>query len=96
MQFRLVEVPNDLAALQQLFELCRTADGHWPLGEHKYLDLVAGGEGDGVGLVGEKAGELLAYTHLTPSREPAGGPSRWRSIPSIALPPPWRRRRGRR
>ena len=70
MQFRLVEVPSDLAALQDLFELCRTADGHWPLGEHKYLDLVAGGEGDGLGLVGEKGGELLAYTHLTPSREP--------------------------
>jgi mycothiol synthase len=71
MQFRPVEVPGDLAALQQLFELCRTADGHWPLGEHKYLDLVAGGEGDGVGLVGEEGGELLAYTHLTPSREQA-------------------------
>ena len=42
MQFRLVEVPSDLAALQDFFELCRTADGHWPLGEHKYLDLVAG------------------------------------------------------
>jgi mycothiol synthase len=70
MLFRPVEVPGDLAALQHLFELCRTADGHWPLGEHKYLDLVAGSGGDGIGLVGESDGELLAYTHLTPSREP--------------------------
>ena len=70
MQFRPVEVPGDLPSLQELFELCRTADGHWPLGEHKYLDLVAGGEGDGVGLVGDEGGKILAYTHLTPSREP--------------------------
>ena len=70
MQFRPVEVPGDLTSLQELFELCRTADGHSPLGEHKYLDLVAGGEGDGLGLVGEEEGKILAYTHLTPSREP--------------------------
>jgi mycothiol synthase len=61
-EIRPVRHPEDLEALEALFAACRLADGHEPLGEHKYLDLVGGGS---TGLVGEEGRQAVAYGHLT-------------------------------
>lgn len=58
-------MPGDQAQLDRLFERCFAADSHWPLGEHDYLDLVAGVQGQSTGLVFGRNGEILAYAHLT-------------------------------
>jgi len=72
-EIRAVRVPSDLEDLDRLFRSVHEADSHWPLGEHKYLDLQRGRSGSSVGLVGQDAdGALLAYVHLAPNREAAG------------------------
>ena len=72
MDSRSVRHPEDLDGLRRLFEKCRVADGHAPIGEHKYLDLVSGTSDRSVGRVFETDGELVAYIHLTPRRDAAG------------------------
>ena len=57
--------PQDAVALEGLLTDCTTADGHPPLGEHKYLDLVSGGGATTVGLVSEEGPQLRAYAHLS-------------------------------
>ncbi|MGH8937246.1 MAG: mycothiol synthase [Acidimicrobiia bacterium] len=64
-EIRPVRHPEDLEALESLFAACRLADGHDPLGEHKYLDLVSGGGESTLGLVGEEGRQAVAYAHLT-------------------------------
>jgi len=66
MQHRPVEHPDDLVSLGRLFEACRAADGHVPIGEHKYLDLIAGNPERSLGLLFEDGNELKAYLHLIP------------------------------
>ncbi len=66
MKLRPVDLPDDLAALERLFESCRIADGHAPLGEHKYLELQGGMDAESLGIVGHDDGELAAYAHVTP------------------------------
>ena len=34
---------SDIAEVSQLLQQALVADGHYPLGEHKWLDLVHGG-----------------------------------------------------
>lgn len=63
MRFRPVELPDDLARLNALFEACRTADGHAPLGEHKFLDL---GAERSIGMVADESGDIVVYVHLSP------------------------------
>lgn len=59
---------SDLAALDELFDLVAECDGHRPIGEHKYLDLLQPDNGGG-GLVGEVDGELVAYLAVGYSSE---------------------------
>lgn len=66
MRSRPVKHPDDLEALQRLFEVCTTFDGHAPIGEHKYLDLVAGSLDRALGVVFTEGSEIVAYIHLTP------------------------------
>lgn len=56
--------PDDVEPLDALFALIADADGHQPLGEHKYLDLVQGHSGSDRGLVGVSDGEIMAYIAL--------------------------------
>lgn len=63
MQYRPVQPVEDLGRLQDLFDECLIADGHAPIGESKYLDLLSGSAGDG--WVAEEAGALVAYVHLS-------------------------------
>lgn len=72
MSIRPVSHPDDLGALERLFRLCHDADGHWPLGEHKYLSLVQGGVGSSLGLVADAGGEIAGYAHLSPHQENRG------------------------
>ena len=72
MSIRPVRHPDDLRALERLFSICHDADGHWPLGEHKYLSLVQGGVGPSRALVAESEGEIVGYAHLSPNREDRG------------------------
>lgn len=66
MEIRPVETA-DHSSLDNLFEVAAECDGHFPIGEHKYLDLMAG-SGEGVGQVVTDDGELVAYLAVTPPR----------------------------
>lgn len=68
MRIRSLRQPDDLEALDGLFDVCRSADGHAPLGEHKYLDVMAGNPAGAVGLAIEDGEELIGYVHLSPGR----------------------------
>lgn len=66
MRFRPVVRPDDVALLHSLFELAERADGHRPIGEHKYLDLLHAEPDIETGLVGEIEDEVVAYVALAP------------------------------
>ncbi len=66
MQLRPV-APADRAPLDRLFALADECDGHFPIGEHKYLDLMAG-HGPTTGLVASMGPEIVAYVAVTPPR----------------------------
>ena len=70
MRVRLVAVPDDLDAVSALLDRVEAADGHQPIGEHKYLLLFQGDPERIVGLVGEEEGKLVAYVALTPNAQP--------------------------
>jgi len=42
---------GDIAAVSELLDLATAIDGHHPLDEHQWLDLVHGGRHDFAGLV---------------------------------------------
>jgi mycothiol synthase len=67
MQLRPV-LPADRAELDVLFALASECDGHFPIGEHKYLDLMAG-QGPTAGLVASADGAIVAYVAVTPPRD---------------------------
>ena len=70
MQIRTVEVPEDLDALGALIARVEAADGHPPIGEHKYLMLFQGDPGQMVGLVAEDERKVVGYVALTPNSPP--------------------------
>jgi mycothiol synthase len=70
MDIRLVAVPGDLAAVAALLARVEAADGHPPIGEHKYLMLFQGDPERVVGLIAESDSKLVGYVALTPSAEP--------------------------
>ncbi len=72
MQVRPVRHPRDLGSLDRLFDECRMADGHGPIGEHKYLALVAGSSETILGRIVEDDGNLIGYFHLSPRRDGDG------------------------
>jgi mycothiol synthase len=64
---------DDIAAVQQLLDLAARADGHNPLGEHHWLDLVEGGREGFAGLVALEPGHghPVGYAQVT------RGPASW-------------------
>ena len=66
MEMRPVE-PADRELLDAMFEVAAECDGHFPIGEHKYLDLMAG-DGVAAGQVGVVGGSPVAYLAVTPPR----------------------------
>ena len=66
MLIRPAALPDDLADIEALLTRVEAADGHAPIGEHKYLMLFQGEPGRVVGLIGEEQGKVMAYVALTP------------------------------
>lgn len=64
---------GDIAAVQTLLDVATDADGHRPLGEHQWLDLVHGGRQGFAGLVAWEPGHShpVGYAQLT------RGPESW-------------------
>jgi mycothiol synthase len=64
---------GDIAAVQELLDVATEADGHAPLGEHKWLDLVQGGRAGFAGLVAWEPDHdhPVGYAHLS------RGPDSW-------------------
>jgi mycothiol synthase len=62
--------PGDIEAVSELLAFAAKADGHAPLGEHQWLDLVQGGREGFAGLVAWEPGHdhPVGYAQLT--REP--------------------------
>jgi mycothiol synthase len=58
---------GDIAAVSELLAVAEEVDGHAPLGEHKWLDLVQGGREGFAGLVAWEAGHdhPVGYAQLT-------------------------------
>lgn len=69
MHLRDVAVPDDLDALERLFEVVTECDGHRPIGEHKYLDLLHPQPERVRGLVGEHDGHPVSYLAISPTQE---------------------------
>src|SRR5688500_18351814 len=58
---------DDIAAVSSLLDVATEADGHRPLGEHQWLDLVHGGRRGFAGLVAWEPGHdhPVGYAQLT-------------------------------
>ena len=58
---------GDIAAVGELLEVAAEADGHAPLGEHQWLDLVEGGRAGFAGLVAWEPGHdhPVGYAQVT-------------------------------
>lgn len=70
MHLRPVARPDDLPAIEALVVAVTAADGHAPLGEHKYLDLLHAEFERITGFVGEMDGiGIVAYVAATPTQE---------------------------
>jgi mycothiol synthase len=83
---RQARFPQDLAGLNHLFETVHLADGHRPIGEHLFLELITGGPAEIPGLVMEDANQVVAYVGLTNGLQPGW----W--IGELAVHPAWRTR----
>lgn len=64
MELRPVNPAEDLPALDQLFDLAAECDGHRPIGEHKYLDLIHPDPDGTAGIVAEVDSEVVAYVAI--------------------------------
>ncbi len=56
---------SDIAEVSELLHEVTVADGHRPLGEHKWLDLVHGGRTGFAGFVAREDGRLIGYAQLS-------------------------------
>ncbi len=63
--------PADLAEITDLLDAAARADGHRPLGEHKWLDLERGGRDGFAGLLAHEVvdAELVGYAQLSAARD---------------------------
>ena len=63
--------PADLAEISDLLDAAARADGHRPLGEHKWLDLVRGGREGFAGFLAHEVvdAELVGYAQLSAARD---------------------------
>ncbi len=68
---------GDIAAVSELLDVATRVDGHAPLGEHQWLDLVHGGRSGFAGLVAWEPGHdhPVGYAQLT--REGGGHGHNW-------------------
>lgn len=61
------EIATDLAPVREeilgLIEQCTRAEGHRPVGEHKYVHLITG-SGGWTGVLARREGALVGYAHL--------------------------------
>ncbi len=64
---------DDIAAVQQLLDVAARADGHNPLGEHQWLDLVQGGREGFAGLIALEPG----HDHPVGYAQVSRGPTSW-------------------
>jgi mycothiol synthase len=64
---------DDIAAVQSLLDVATEADGHAPLGEHQWLDLVHGGRRGFAGLVAWEPG----HDHPVGYAQVTRGPHSW-------------------
>jgi mycothiol synthase len=64
---------GDIAAVQELLDVAALADGHRPLGEHQWLDLVQGGREGFAGLVAWEPG----HDHPVGYAQVSRGPTSW-------------------
>jgi mycothiol synthase len=62
---------GDIAAVRELLAVAEEADGHAPLGEHQWLDLVQGGRAGFAGLVASEAGHEhpVGYAQVSRGRD---------------------------
>lgn len=60
---------DDIDILRTLFDVVAECDGHPPIGEHKYLDLLHAEPSETTGLVGESNGEIAAYVAMAATQE---------------------------
>jgi mycothiol synthase len=74
----------DVAEVAELLATVAAADGHRPLGEHKWLDLVHGGRKGFAGFVARarEGGPLLGYAQLSQGRRSWGV--------EVVVAPTWR------
>lgn len=63
----------DVAAVTELLDVAAQVDGHAPLDEHQWLDLVNGGRHDFAGLVAWEPGHGHPVGYAQVTREQAGG-----------------------
>jgi len=65
---------SDIAEVSQLLHEAQVADGHSPLGEHKWLDLVHGGRKGFAGFVAREGvgGPLVGYAQLSSGHDTWG------------------------
>jgi len=63
--------PADLAEISDLLDAAARADGHRPLGEHKWLDLARGGRDGFAGILVHEVvdAELVGYAQLSAARD---------------------------
>src|SRR4051812_39790414 len=63
--------PSDVAAVSELLDVAAAADGHAPLGDHRWLDLAQGGREGYAGLVAWEPGHEhpVAYAHVGRGRD---------------------------
>src|SRR6202011_5580167 len=64
---------GDIASVQELLDVATAADGHRPLGEHQWLDLVQGGREGFAGLVAWEPG----HDHPVGYAQVSRGPTSW-------------------
>jgi mycothiol synthase len=64
MLLRPVNPAVDLPVLDQLFDLAAECDGHRPIGEHKYLDLIHPDPAGIGGIVAEVDARVVAYVAI--------------------------------
>jgi mycothiol synthase len=69
----------DVEAVTQLLEVATEVDGHAPLDEHQWLDLVNGGRHDFAGLVAWEPGHghPVGYAQVTREAQAGGHDSTW-------------------
>lgn len=68
MHLRHVSRPDDLRRLEELFATVTECDGHAPIGEHKYLDLLHADPNRVTGIVAETDG-VIAYVAVSPTQD---------------------------